>query len=719
MNEPKNDGVDQRAYAYVPASVLLEMKQYMDKVSKLSKVPASAIGLKERVKGLLAEAKEHVATVDLIEYEVGQLVGKYFEKINFELIGDVVVKKTGEFKGDLGPFQDELCRMMRHIALKVLGEKIERDDAAAVSKLERLYTHIDAVAAMLANDEYGEPQGTGDEKFDALVEQITRLHSDLNESAQLMVPVSASAEAELARITEQLEEACDDIEKGRGLTLDVEDAKPVHRFKQLYAKLFIQWQEATTHRDDAEGRLNAIKTVVRQMRRDVKGDGALATGVVYDDNLLNEIRGLAHAVMMSKAFGYGKLGVRHEIGVFLNHVLPRVRNPNYVGDPELIDQILDGIALVGSGSADAFDTAQTIGEDPLSQVPLNVFQFKARVAAVADSFEKHSARLHDHLGMKWRLIEVKEALGLPFARDIVRVIGEADDLASVPHDRVRAVCVVCEYVLAAVRGFDDNALGAARTYDESAGTVTTQEPDELQGDALPLDSPQSENAIRVLTEQLRKRNRLLGNFVGIHPVLEELQDAVHDILLEHKSKRPDVLQNAWFADVLKFNLAAGRSIDDFNPRMIGLHTGLQCEELGEKLRAIVEGTVASGVSLFEGMPLVSLCNQLKWVGDLFKQGAFDNAIDRADPVELADGDIDQMVVSFGSLHSQGVSLFPILHAVTDANLRKMVNGKLLLDNNGKIVKPDGWKPADLLPFLHKTKQPAELHMGPSDEAGSI
>ena len=70
-----------------------------------------------------------------------------------------------------------------------------------------------------------------------------------------------------------------------------------------------------------------------------------------------------------------------------------------------------------------------------------------------------------------------------------------------------------------------------------------------------------------------------------------------------------------------------------------------------------------------------------------------------DKKALLDSLADQIVTAIGVAHFYNFDLEGALRAVNEANWQKFPNGEALFDENGKIKKPEGWKPADLTPFV--------------------
>lgn len=144
-------------------------------------------------------------------------------------------------------------------------------------------------------------------------------------------------------------------------------------------------------------------------------------------------------------------------------------------------------------------------------------------------------------------------------------------------------------------------------------------------------------------------------------------------------------QETFVADVRRFTEAVGCTTDRFNVRQTALYIGLQLEELGEKLDACGLGFHAA---------------HLHALGDMFKEGVFDEGVGRVERAALLDADIDLAWVTIGSALSQGADVLGAMREVARANLDKIgPDGTVLKDENGKVRKPEGWRPPDLTPFV--------------------
>lgn len=137
-------------------------------------------------------------------------------------------------------------------------------------------------------------------------------------------------------------------------------------------------------------------------------------------------------------------------------------------------------------------------------------------------------------------------------------------------------------------------------------------------------------------------------------------------------------------DILSNMQASDQTTDIFNVRQSGLYMGLQCEELAEKLSAI----------------LGPKNHQVIWLDTLateFKRGDHDYLIKDANRVAMLDGDIDMIVVSIGAAFSQGANMSKAWKRVHDSNVSKRnpETGKIDKDTNGKWVKAPGYVKPEL------------------------
>lgn len=72
----------------------------------------------------------------------------------------------------------------------------------------------------------------------------------------------------------------------------------------------------------------------------------------------------------------------------------------------------------------------------------------------------------------------------------------------------------------------------------------------------------------------------------------------------------------------------------------------------------------------------------------------------ADTVEVADALADLVYVAFGAALEFGIDLNAVLAEVHRSNMAKLgADGKPILRDDGKILKPEGWTPPDIARVL--------------------
>ena len=79
------------------------------------------------------------------------------------------------------------------------------------------------------------------------------------------------------------------------------------------------------------------------------------------------------------------------------------------------------------------------------------------------------------------------------------------------------------------------------------------------------------------------------------------------------------------------------------------------------------------------------------------------AVNECDPVEQLDALIDILVVTIGAIHSAGFDAEGAWKEVMMTNFAKIdkKTGKVVKREDGKVLKPDGWTPPNLEPFVKK------------------
>ena len=80
-----------------------------------------------------------------------------------------------------------------------------------------------------------------------------------------------------------------------------------------------------------------------------------------------------------------------------------------------------------------------------------------------------------------------------------------------------------------------------------------------------------------------------------------------------------------------------------------------------------------------------------------------DAITAHDQVETVDALIDILVVTIGALHSMGADAEGAWKEVMKTNFAKIdrETGKVRKREDGKVLKPVGWTPPDLAPYVKK------------------
>ena len=82
-------------------------------------------------------------------------------------------------------------------------------------------------------------------------------------------------------------------------------------------------------------------------------------------------------------------------------------------------------------------------------------------------------------------------------------------------------------------------------------------------------------------------------------------------------------------------------------------------------------------------------------------GELNEAVKNNDRVEQLDALIDILVVTIGAIHSMGADAEGAWKEVLKTNLAKInpETGKVTKRNDGKVLKPEGWKAPQLAPYL--------------------
>lgn len=80
---------------------------------------------------------------------------------------------------------------------------------------------------------------------------------------------------------------------------------------------------------------------------------------------------------------------------------------------------------------------------------------------------------------------------------------------------------------------------------------------------------------------------------------------------------------------------------------------------------------------------------------------YNKAEDNSDIVNLAVELADIIYIACGTAVSYGIPLDDVFNAIHAANMNKLVDGKVIRREDGKIKKPEGWQPADIEGILKK------------------
>lgn len=73
-----------------------------------------------------------------------------------------------------------------------------------------------------------------------------------------------------------------------------------------------------------------------------------------------------------------------------------------------------------------------------------------------------------------------------------------------------------------------------------------------------------------------------------------------------------------------------------------------------------------------------------------------HALLKSDIVKIADGLADLVVVIYGTALEYGIDLDAVLEEVHASNMAKLgPDGKPILREDGKVLKPEGWKPPNI------------------------
>jgi len=132
--------------------------------------------------------------------------------------------------------------------------------------------------------------------------------------------------------------------------------------------------------------------------------------------------------------------------------------------------------------------------------------------------------------------------------------------------------------------------------------------------------------------------------------------------------------------------------------MYGFYFGMQLEELSEKLERIASACPVTD----DRVRMQHFAAIMKVLANEFKAGMHRSALGFANLGDMIDDDIDMAWVSIAAAHfaaKDEVNAQLAIEHVAERNHAKYPNGQVLLDANGKVVKPEGWTPPDHSNFV--------------------
>lgn len=96
------------------------------------------------------------------------------------------------------------------------------------------------------------------------------------------------------------------------------------------------------------------------------------------------------------------------------------------------------------------------------------------------------------------------------------------------------------------------------------------------------------------------------------------------------------------------------------------------------------------------------CLRIRLLEEEFEE--YMDAEGKDDLVEIADALADIIYIACGTAVSYGIPLDAIFEEVHSSNMAKLVDGKVIYREDGKVKKPEGWMPPDIAGVLNKSHQ---------------
>lgn len=150
--------------------------------------------------------------------------------------------------------------------------------------------------------------------------------------------------------------------------------------------------------------------------------------------------------------------------------------------------------------------------------------------------------------------------------------------------------------------------------------------------------------------------------------------------------------------VVEFNEIAGTKAE-FNVQKLSLYIGLILEEAQEMIAEVLKHAETTEQKFSIGQ----LSQMLDGMSGTFKKDLWHDVVAKVDRKEILDAAVDIAVVSIGAGICVGSDIKSALNEVADNNLSKfpLVDGvrTVLKDDNGKVMKPEGYKKPELAQFL--------------------
>jgi predicted HAD superfamily Cof-like phosphohydrolase len=84
-----------------------------------------------------------------------------------------------------------------------------------------------------------------------------------------------------------------------------------------------------------------------------------------------------------------------------------------------------------------------------------------------------------------------------------------------------------------------------------------------------------------------------------------------------------------------------------------------------------------------------------------------DALDSGDVVAIARELADEVYTAYSTAHLFGIPLDAVIYEVHNANMRKLTRDGVRLREDGKVLKPEGWRPPDVALVLADARRREE------------